>query len=165
MASTPAHFSAPWGWQLKISTAVACFVIGVPAVFQLAQGHFIGVLLAVLLLSMLPFIVRGYTVTPTHLEIRRLGWTTRWPLDGLRGAVARPGVMARSWRVWGNDGVFAIHGRFSNGQLGRYRAFVTDPDRTVVLRWPEATIVVSPGDPDSFVRTLAHRTSLPPRAQ
>jgi hypothetical protein len=154
MAPVPARFSAPWGWKLKVSTAVACFVIGVPAVFQLAQGHVIGVVLAVVLLSMLPFIVRGYTLTATHLEIHRLGWTTRLPLDGLRQVFARPGVMAWSWRIWGNGGVFAIHGWFSNGQLGRYRAFVTDPDRSVVLRWPETTVVISPGDPDRFVRAI-----------
>jgi Bacterial PH domain len=150
-------FSAPWGWPLKLSTALACVVVGVPAVYQLSQGRATGVFLGLALLATLPFIVRGYTLTAPHLEIHRLGWTTRWPLDGLREASARPGAMARSWRLWGNGGLFAIHGWFSNGPLGRYRAFVTDPDRTVVLWLPTAVLVVSPGDPESFVRALMAR--------
>jgi hypothetical protein len=155
------HFTAPWGWKLKVSTGLACFVLGVPAVFQLSQGHFIGVVLAFVLLSCTPFIIRGYTLTPTHLEIHRLGWTTRWPLDGLREVFARPGVMAWSWRTWGNGGLFAIHGWFRNHQLGRYRAFVTDPDHAVVLRWPQETVVVSPGEPERFVRALQAYTARP----
>jgi hypothetical protein len=157
------HFSAPWGWKLKVSTALACFVVGVPAVYQLAQGHFIGFVLAVVVLSGLPFMILGYSLTPTHLVIHRLGWTTRWPLDGLRAAAVLPRAMAWSWRLWGNGGIFAVHGWFRNQQLGRYRAFVTDTDHTVVLWLPDVTLVVSPGDADAFVRALAARVDGAPQ--
>jgi hypothetical protein len=66
--------------------------------------------------------------------------------------------MAHSWRIWGNGGLFAIHGWFQNRELGRYRAFVTDPDHAVVLRWPQVTVVVSPGEPARFVQVLQART-------
>jgi hypothetical protein len=148
-------FTAPWGWKLKVSTAIACFVIGVPMAYQLAQGRVIGGLLAAVLLGALPFVIRGYTLTPTHLEIHRLGWTTRWPLEGLRDVGFQPGAMAWAWRVWGNGGVFAVHGWFRNSRLGPFRAFVTDTDRTVVLRFADQTVVVSPGDPDRFVQVLS----------
>jgi Bacterial PH domain len=160
------HFDAPWGWKLKVSTTLACFVVGVPAIYQLALGRWIGIVLTAVLASSVPFLIRGYTVTATHLEIQRLFWTTRWPLIGLREVYARPGVMAWSWRTWGNGGLFAIHGWFSNGQLGRYRAFVTDPDRAVVLRFTDSTVVVSPDDPARLVHALQgaiSKASLQPR--
>ncbi len=151
------YFGAPWGWSVKVTTALVCFVAGVPTFFQLSQGRWIGVVLAAIVVCILVFMVRGYTLTPHDLEIHRLGWKTRLPLEGLRDVAIRSGVMRGSWRLWGNGGAFGIYGWFSNSALGRYRAFVTDTRRTVVLNWPDATIVVSPDDPERFVRTLAGR--------
>lgn len=150
-------FGAPWGWSVKVTSALFCFVAGVPTAFQLGHGRWIGVVLAAVVLSTVLFLVRGYTVTPRMLEVHRLGWTTRIPLDGLREVAVRPGVMKGSWRLWGNGGVFAISGWFSNAALGRYRAFVTDTRRTVVLTWPEARVVVSPDDPQRFVSAVEAR--------
>ena len=58
--------------------------------------------------------------------------------------------MARSFRTFGNGGLFAITGRYRKRALGAYHAYVTDSDRTVVLRFPSLTLVVSPDDPESF---------------
>lgn len=151
------YFGAPWGVSLKISTTLICFVVGVPMAFQVSYGRWIGFVLAGILLTVLLCMVRGYTVTPHDLEIHRVGWRTRVPLAGLTDATLRPGVMRGSWRLWGNGGAFSIHGWFSNAALGRYRAFVTDTRRTVVLNWPGATVVVSPDDPERFLRTIAGR--------
>ena len=87
-----------------------------------------------------------------------LWWDTRFPLDGPVTATIRPDVMARSWRIWGNGGLFAISGYFSNAALGRYRAFVTDFRRTVVLETPRGIVVVSPDRPEAFVAALEHST-------
>jgi hypothetical protein len=154
---TPASFRAPWGWSLKVSTAIACAIVAVPTVYQLANGRPIGWLLLAVLVVPIFYMVRGYTITPTHLEVARLGWTSRWPLDGLRSATVERGIMARSLRTFGNGGLFSITGRFRNARLGAYRAFVTDTERTVVLRFPTATVVISPDDPAAFVRHLGAR--------
>ena len=45
-------------------------------------------------------------------------------------------------------------------RLGRYRAWVTDPRRAVVLEFPDRTIVVSPGRPHLFVDELRERTGV-----
>jgi hypothetical protein len=50
--------------------------------------------------------------------------------------------------------VFSFTGLFRNRTLGMYRAFVTDPRRAVVLRLPRRTVVVSPADPEAFVREV-----------
>jgi hypothetical protein len=148
-------FGAPWGKSLWISTTIGCFVVGVPTVYQLLNGRLIGWLLLAVLLVPLVCTVRGYTITGTELEVARLGWTSRWPLAGLQSATVERGVMARSLRTFGNGGLFAITGRFRNARLGAYRAYVTDTERTVVLRFPSLTLVVSPDNPEAFTRAIS----------
>jgi len=147
-------FAAPWGWSLKVSTGIACAVVGVPTAYQLANGRPIGWLLLAVLVVPVFYMVRGYTITPTHLEVSRLGWTSRLPLEGLQSATVERGVMARSLRTFGNGGLFAITGRFRNARLGAYRAYVTYTERTVVLRFGSVTLVVSPDDPEAFTRAI-----------
>jgi hypothetical protein len=68
--------------------------------------------------------------------------------------------MRDSWRVFGLGGVFAYVGRFSSAALGTYSAYVTDPSRTVVLRYgePGAVVVVSPDRPAAFVEEVLVRS-------
>jgi hypothetical protein len=98
--------------------------------------------------------VRGYSVTPDRILVHRLLWATRLPRAGLTSATYAPDAMARSIRLFGNGGLFGVVGWFSNRQLGRYRAWVTDPRHTVVLRWADRTVVVSPSPPELFVESL-----------
>lgn len=102
----------------------------------------------------LPFLVRGYRIESRSLCIRRLGWWTRLDLRGLKSAEADPGAMKASIRLFGNGGLFSFTGWYWNRRLGRYRAFITDPARSVVLRFEDRTVVVSPDSPDDFVRSL-----------
>ena len=101
-----------------------------------------------------PFTIRGYTVTPEAILVQRLFWTTRLPLADLQSAEFRPDVMRWSIRTFGNGGVFSFSGFFRNKTLGAYRALVTDPHRTVVLRFPTRTMVVSPSAPEEFIHDL-----------
>jgi len=108
------------------------------------------------------FAIRGYAIEPNALAIRRLLWTTRLPLSGLQSAEAVPNVMRGSLRLFGNGGMFSITGLYRNRALGNYRAFVTDLKKTVVLRFPKRTVVVSPENPEQFVAEIsqfAFRTS------
>lgn len=149
------RFRAPWGWELRVSSAIFMFVLGIPLAIQLWIGHWvISTLLSTLLAVSLLLCVRGYELAPGELRIQRLLWSTRWPLAGLRSATLRPNVMQRSWRLWGNGGVFAVSGHFSNSELGRYRAFVTDFKRTVVLDTAQGTVVVSPDRPEDFIAAV-----------
>ncbi len=101
------------------------------------------------------FTIRGYTVSPEALLIHRLFWTTRLPLTGLESAQFEPDAMRRSIRTLGNGGLFSFTGSFRNKTIGSYRAFVTDPHRTVVLRFPKRTVVVSPDSPETFLQEIA----------
>ena len=123
-------------------------------------GHFRGWLrwegflpLAIILVSAL-FTIRGYTVTSDALLVRRLFWTTRLSLDGLESVQVEPEAMRGSMRTFGNGGLFSFTGFFRNNPLGAYRAFVTDPHQTVVLRFQKGAVVVSPAAPQEFVRDI-----------
>jgi hypothetical protein len=106
------------------------------------------------------FTIRGYTVNSDVLIVHRLFWTTRLPLAGLHSAQVEPEAMRWSIRTFGNGGLFAFTGWFRNTTLGAYRAFVTDPHRTVVLQFTGRTVVISPSTPEEFVRDVRIATQV-----
>ncbi len=63
--------------------------------------------------------------------------------------------MSKSLRTCGNGGFFSFTGFYRNKALGAYRAYVTDLHQTVVLRYSDRTVVVSPESPEEFARELA----------
>ena len=100
------------------------------------------------------YVIRGYTVTPEAILVHRLFWDTLLPREGIVSATAEPDAMKWSLKVWGNGGLFSFTGWYWSKRLGRFRAYVTNPNLTVVLRWEKRTAVVSPDDPEAFVREL-----------
>lgn len=155
-------YKAPWGRSLiVISSLLAAFSIasvlgmslvlgsGPPGVVLLAQWT-----LPVIVLCCLPFMIRGYAVTNDAILIRRLFWTTRLDRSDLKSAEYVPKAMNKSLRTCGNGGGFSFTGWYWSKPLGFYRAFVTDLNRTVVLRFKSRIVVVSPGDPEGFARDL-----------
>ncbi len=95
--------------------------------------------------------VRGYTLTSRSLVVHRLGFDTTLPLDDLRGVRGVADALRGSLRLFGNSGLFSITGWFWNRQLGRYRAFATDPDRAVLLEFAHRKVLVTPHDPQAFI--------------
>jgi hypothetical protein len=157
------HPAAPWSDFLKgISIVVTLLLLGVSWLVALTvPAHALPVLRTaaialplLILLAAVPFVVRGYELRDGALYVQRLCWTTRVALGGLREAATDPEAGASSIRLFGNGGLFSFSGWFRNAKLGRYRAFVTDWQRAVVLRAAECTVVLSPADPAGFVRAL-----------
>ena len=101
------------------------------------------------------FCIRGYTLSPEMLTIRRLLWNTQIHLTDLISAESRPEAMHRSIRTFGNGGFFSFTGYYRNRNLGSYIAFVTDPHQTVILRFPTRTIVLSPDEPEVFANEIS----------
>lgn len=156
-------FDAPWGKALRWSSCALVAFTVVMFIFYKSSGT-IGLavgswVLPFILLGTLPFIIRSYAIAGDELLIRRLFWTTRLPLAGLKSAEVEPRVMSNSLRTFGNGGAFSFTGWFWKKPLGHYRAFVTDLNRTVVLRFEKRTVVVSPAEPEEFVRQLAPQPS------
>ena len=137
-------------------------LFGAPRRLPAWRAVMVGVPLLVLL-SALPFMVRGYILTDTHILVRRLGWTTMLPLAGLAAVTGEPEGLRGSLRLFGNGGLFAISGWFWNRRFGRFRAYATDPNRVVLLRYRDGrNLVVTPDDVQHFIvrtRTLARVSS------
>jgi hypothetical protein len=166
-----AEFSAPWSRSLSLVTVASVSVLLALLLAGLLTGPrqllvwrlaMVGVPLVVLL-GALPFMVRGYTLTDRHIEVRRLGWSTVLPLAGLVAVTGEPQGMRGSLRLFGNGGLFGISGWFWNRRIGRFRAYATDPGRAVLLRYRDGRkVVVTPHDVQHFivrVRTLANVSS------
>ena len=136
---------------MSVFTVVIISAVAIPILLKNPMGWLVALILPAAAL----FIIRSYTIEPNTLAIQRLLWTTRLPLSGLQSAEVVPDVMRGSLRLFGNGGMLSITGLYRNRALGNYRAFVTDLNRTVVLRFPKRTIVVSPENPDRFVAEIS----------
>lgn len=147
----PLRFDAPWSRALTgISLLLAVVAAGL--VWTGATGGALVLGAVVALAGALA--VRGYAVGPGVVVVVRPGWETRLDLRGLDSVEADPDAMRMAWRTWGIGGPFAFVGRYRSGRTGWFTAYATDRDRSVVLRWPGRTVVVTPDDPEAFVAAV-----------
>ena len=160
-------FRAPWGRALAGISLLVAVICVVAAVSLLIVPHpttpravpfWIKDLAAGLLLALVVgaalFTIRGYTITPDAILVHRLLWKTRLPREGLLSATSQTQAMQGSIKVCGNGGMFSISGWFWSKKLGVFRAYATNLNCTVILRWEKRTAVVSPENAVEFVREL-----------
>jgi Bacterial PH domain len=155
-------YQAPWGRSLIVISSMLVVlsiasVVGMPLILVSVppgMGFLAQWTLPVIVLCCLPFMIRSYVITDDAILIRRLFWTTRLDRAGLKSAEVSSKVMNKSLRTCGNGGGFSFTGWYWSKSLGFYRAFVTDLNRTVVLRFEKRTVVLSPDDPEDFVSEL-----------
>ena len=151
MSDTRQRYDAPRSRaQALIGVVLAAVAVALVVVGALEGLAAVGA--AVVLAAALT--VRGYAVEPGALSVRRLGWETRLDLDGLVSAEADPGAMRWAWQVVGISSPFAFVGWFWSRRTGGFSAYATDRARSVVLRWPGRTVVVTPDDPAGFVAAV-----------
>lgn len=165
------HFKAPWGRSLiiiSLLSTVLLVTVAVAVANNRQQPWFISLpnmssqACAVTLVLLLPaaallFIIRGYTITGNSILIHRLWWNTVLPLDEIRSVEAEPLAMSGSFRTCGNGGLYSFTGWYWSREMGRFHAYVTDLNRTVVVRMKRRTAVLSPDDPESFARIIQTR--------
>ena len=158
-------FSASWGTPLKTVTSI-CVLIALcaPIIGLIANGTIAELNLSVfariflfpcLLIAVVSlFAIRGYVLTPNQLIIQRPLWQNRVDLNNIVSAEFDPQAMSNSFRVFGNGGFFSMTGFFWNKKLGFYRAFGTDEKHSVILKFTNKVIVVTPDNPQDFVSAL-----------
>ncbi len=150
-------FRAPWCKALWAASAViTALLLGVAAI-PVPGAFWVRLFPLAILVGTVPFVVRSYTIQNDTLLIRRLFWDTRIDLSGLRAVRFDPAALKWSIRTCGNSGLFSITGWYWNRQLKAYRAYATDPARVVVLTFDTRRIVVTPENPEEFVRELSTR--------
>ncbi|MFN0069020.1 MAG: PH domain-containing protein [Limisphaerales bacterium] len=160
-------FTAPWGRSVKILTPVAVGIIALLAAGQILAAQLVptvpkwvfalGLVVPVAALVVTALCaVRGYRVDAVQdaLVILRPGRETALPLAGLEGAEVRPDAFRGVYMKAGSAGFFGYLGWFRSRALGSFRAWVTDPALSVLLRFPGRQIVVSPDDPAAFIAAL-----------
>jgi len=167
--TTPVHeYGAPWGTALKTMSGIFTLLLlgiawlGIRTEADMGAiwyASMVGVPLLILVIG-LNYTVLGYQLTSEKLRIRRLGWFSEWDLDGIEAVAADSGAMVGSRRMLANGGLFSFSGRFRNKHLGIYRAQATDPNRAVILRWSNRTLVITPDEPERFVRELCELRGL-----
>ncbi|MFQ5527135.1 MAG: PH domain-containing protein [Thermoanaerobaculia bacterium] len=152
---------APWGKHLiGVTVAASAICVGVSYLMWrnisetgLLRSAVIALPLVIPVGGLL-FCIRGFRLDGAHLYVRRLFWETGVDLRELESVAVDPAAMKGSLRTFGNGGLFSFSGRYRNKKLGSYRAFVTDFGRTVILRFSQSAVVLSPGDPEAFVADL-----------
>lgn len=156
-------YKAPWGKTLTIVSVLVTVLCGSASLLPwklvfIDDGGPVLRLLLWLPVLLIPgcalFIVRGYTITPDEILIHRPFRVTRLPRMGLQSAAFEPNAMRGCIRTCGNGGFYSITGWYWSKSLRTCRAFVTDLNKTVVLRFRSRTVVVSPDDPEGFVSEL-----------
>jgi hypothetical protein len=160
------HFKAPWGRTLLIiSIFTTLLTLGLaitlsgglrmPAFVSLPAAREVAIPLVLLIpLGALPFVIRGYVITKDGILIKRLWWNTVLPFDEIRSAEVEPLALSSSFRTCGNGGLYSFTGYYWNRQLGHFHAYVTDLNRTVIVRMKSRTAVLSPDDPEGFARAV-----------
>ncbi len=154
-------YPAQWGRTVRVVSIVVTILIitvfaaGFPTVSmhqRTPPPYWLWPLLPLTLVGAALSAIRAYRLAGDTLLIDRLLWTTRLPLAGLLTATVEPNALRASIRTCGNGGLFCFAGWFWSRRLGHFRAFVTDLRGTVVLRYANRTVVVSPGRPEEFAR-------------
>lgn len=162
-------FRAPWGTSVKLIT----FVLQIPLFLiiiinfgilpnQILWAKILGVGVPLLLVLIVPFfMILGYEIRQNQLIIKRPGWITKIDLSNISSVEVNPDAMKGSIRTFGNGGLYCFCGAFSNKLLGRYRAFVTDPKNSVIIRAATGKVyVVSPENPALFVGQIRKISAL-----
>ncbi|MCX5818886.1 MAG: PH domain-containing protein [Deltaproteobacteria bacterium] len=155
-------FNAPWGLSLKLITAFSVVIlvgISVIGLFWGPHGNIIWILGTIftpllMLAGAASFMIRGYIITEQSLLVQRLGWNSELSLNNLLFVEFDPEAMKKSIRAFGNGGLFCFAGKFQNNKLGSYRAYATNPDLSVVLKFKDRVVVITPETPDKFVNKI-----------
>lgn len=160
--------AAAWPTALKVSSVLGgVLLIGagiaaahaIPHSTQVPYAEAFGTVVAfvppAIAVFALLFVVVGYELKSQQLQIRRLLWTTQVSLNDLQQIQTDPELMKCSLRIFGNGGLFSITGLYQNKRLGRYRAFVTNPQHAVALFLPDRIVVVSPANVKAFVQEVS----------
>jgi len=169
---TDASFeTAPRSTTIKVIMWITCLIIA--AVLALTAGVFADVkmpsvlrvtlaantgIVAILLAAWLASSIRTITLSGQTLSIKLTFWTARFDLAGLRSIAVDAKAFKCSLRTFANGGCGAFHGYFWSKRMGKFRAYVTDTSRSVVLRWENQCVVVSPKDTEYFIEEVCKRT-------
>lgn len=164
---------APAGTRVRLATLLSAVVVVLASVVaavvmlhdrQVPRPVFavVAIAPAVMALSWFAARIRRYRLVGKELLVELRFRTVRFPLAGLVSASPDREAMRRAWKVSGNDGLGAVAGRFRSKRLGAFRAYLTDAEHAVVLRWHDRCLVISPKQHSYLIEAVRKRAGLSP---
>jgi Bacterial PH domain len=161
---------APMDTRLRASTgAVLALVAGccILLVWLSARADMPGPIRATLLLSAVATLgpaIGAYVFAPRALRvdggvavIERVVGLIR--IAATRAQLLPPEQLQGSLRTFGVGGLFGSYGRFRNRTLGSYRKYATRSTGYVILSTDGIPVVITPAEPEAFVRGWSPRPS------
>ncbi len=148
-------FFATWDWKVSIITILFLSLFG-GLLFFTEQNLIPRIMYVCIVLICALFGVFGYHIKDDELRIIRLGWVKTIKFTDIKKVEFKPNAMKRSIRTWGIGGAFGYIGYFSNRILGKYKAFATNTNNTVLiyLKHNDYIHVVTPDNPKDFIECL-----------
>ena len=167
MAETATRFRAPWSPLLTLITGftLALFMvlfIALPLILLVDGGHQALLPVSMVWVVTIGFFIwafrtqfiRNYVLSENRLIVERFGSDTKFALGSLETVWEDPTAMNGIY-VMTNGGLFAFSGKnCRNKKLGVFEAYATHKKRSVVLRFPNHILVVTPEDPTAFVKAV-----------
>lgn len=165
-------FKAIMGRPILITTVVVyAFLLGLCVYFgwelsrrgvkgMASYGIMYGLFLCVALGAFFPFLsIRGYKIDSDFVRVQLPFREKRFALDDLVSVRTAPDALDGAYREMANGGLFSYLGRYRSPELGVLKVFVSDARRMALLDFGEERVVMSPDDPDRFVRILERRAN------
>lgn len=163
--NTGMEYGASWSLPLTLRMVATMFVapfvavalfVGLRVLLNLPLGIdlVVAALPVVYALAYMLRAIRGFALSRDAVFVRRFLWTTAEPLDGLQSAVIDTDALAGAERLRSRPGGFGVGGWYWCARFGRFRGYLTNRNRPVVLRLERGVIILTPDDPDAFVRHL-----------
>ena len=162
-------FAAPWGKPLRIISLISgILLIGMSFLLffvlnQAPDSNSVAIVAPWIPLlieaTAAVFIVRRYQLSGDTLIIHRLGWSNQYDLSQLVSISHDPAAVKGSIRSFGNGGLLSFSGIFWNKTLGSYRAYATDWSKALVIKLPNRVLVITPDNPEEFIKAVAKNRS------
>lgn len=154
------EFNAPWSDTLRLMSLGASAVVLLAAVLATVKRQWwiritAIVVAAGFLAGSWGFAPGGYRVDSGQVTVRRPFSDVGIARQAIRDA--RPFDDADSagmTRTAGNGGLFGYYGEYKSDKLGAHVWYVTDMSKRVVLDTVDGAVVVSPDDPEKFIKAV-----------
>lgn len=100
------------------------------------------------------FSISGYSISEGKLLVHRPFWVTKFKLEDLETVTVSREKFWLGIRLFGSGGFWGWYGWFWNREHGYYRILASGLDSRVILKWNKKTLVVSPNDPEEFLKKI-----------
>lgn len=154
------EFNAPWSETLRLMSLGAAGVILLAAVLATVKRPWwiritAMIVAAAFLLGSWGFAPAGYRVDPARVTVKRPMSDVVIARQAIRGVrLFSDADSSGMTRTAGNGGLFGYYGGYRSDKLGPHVWYVTDMSKRVVLETADGAVVVSPDDPEKFIRAV-----------